>query len=130
MTSSDAESVNCHLLLVAAVSPVLANACKDDQIDAIIFPDFSSEELASFMNLLYCGRLVHLVIHQIINHLTRSSDGNYFLTKSTRELLYELRVPFDIDIDTFGVFEPVHAGGDTCQLPNTTCNDVSISCLH
>ena len=117
-------------MLVAAVSPVLADACKDDQIDVIIFPDFSTAELASFMNLLYCGRLVHQVFHQIINHPLRSSEANYFLTKSTRALLYELRVPFDIDVETSGVFELVHAGGDTGQLPNITCNDVSIRYLH
>ena len=59
MVSGEGLPVNCHAVMVVALSPFLKILLADSKADQVILPDFSIAELSGLLNLLYTGMYVH-----------------------------------------------------------------------
>ena len=93
--------------------------------DVVILPDFSSEDIASLLNLVYSGRYFQFTyVTLIINICLRSSAGTYICTHNLK-LLTQIVQASSLQIRQEYVFDQVHGGGDSVQVPtNSSCNKV------
>ena len=66
VSSADGIQFNCHKVIIAVFSNFFRNCLLPGDVltvDGLIFADFSSEEVASLLNLIYSGRFQRNIIH-------------------------------------------------------------------
>lgn len=58
LVSGEGFPVNCHSVMLAALSPFMKNLLVSSKADQMILPDFSVSEVCGLLNFLYTGMYV------------------------------------------------------------------------
>ena len=106
------QHINCHLLVVGALSPYVLNLVREVGGDSLIFPDFTMAEISFFMNLIYSGQYVHylLISHFCIISPNRSIFMSECAVTRVSSLIQLLR-PEHVKIQVLG-----HEGCSDVQI--------------
>ena len=56
VSSLDGRNINCHLVVIGALSPYILSIVKEVGGDCLILPDYKHSEIANLMNLAYSGK--------------------------------------------------------------------------
>ena len=64
--AKDGRSINCHKIVVAALSPFMKSLVgSSSESDQIILPDFGMAEIRGLMNFYYTGRFVDITLEGV-----------------------------------------------------------------